>query len=237
MSKKTKHSNAAIIDFKAYTFFTQSIGMSVEDIIVMGNVATGKSHIAKVLKHNLLNVVMYPEFIHNDTFAMEMLARRFKNRVSALTFQNFILDKWKLFYEKNKDKEGIRLYERLPDDAVKIFAKMSLTPNEYAIQTERLTELNKLLPSYDDMHNENCTWIRYENNFTKDLTPLISAVKDAGTKFVVVEVRSKTAFDNYKYRDRKEEFYTEYEISELQKVYNTFADEHIRRIGCNVYEM
>ena len=87
------------------------------------------------------------------------------------------------------------------------------------------------------MYCDNCTWIRYENNFTKDLTPLIEAVKSAKTKYVVIEVRSSTAFENYKHRNRKEEFYTLEEIEHLQKLYDEFTAKQIARIGCDVIDM
>lgn len=205
------------------------------EVIVTGNVATGKSHLTKVLQHNLCNVILYPEFIYKDAFAMEMLARRFAGTITALTFQNFILDKWELYQKQNEGIEGIRVYERLPDDAVKVFAKLSLSPIEYHLQKERLKKLS--LPSYKDMYCDNCTWIRYENNFTKDLTPLIEAVKSAKTKYVVIEVKSSTAFENYKQRNRKEEFYTLEEIEHLQKLYDEFTAKQVARIGCSVIDM
>lgn len=204
----------------------------LQHIIVTGNVAVGKSHISKILKYQFKDIVIYPEFIYNDTFAMELLQRRFKNTVSALTFQNFILDKWELYQTKNATATGIKIYERLPDDAVKVFAKLSLNENEYEIQKERLKLLK--LPSYKDMNKTNCTWIRYENNFTKELTPLIEAVKSTTTEFCVIEVRSKTAFENYKHRNRKEEYYTFEEIEQLQQLYNEFTERQIKRIGCEI---
>ena len=204
----------------------------LQHIIVTGCVAVGKSHISKILKYQFKDVVMYPEFIYKDAFAMELLHRRFNNTVSALTFQNFILDKWLLYQHENETATGIKIYERLPDDAVKVFAKLSLNEDEYKIQEERLKLLK--LPSYDDMNKTNCTWIRYENNFTKDITPLIEAVKSTATEFCVIEVRSKTAFENYKHRNRKEEYYTFEEIEQLQQLYNEFTESQIKRIGCEV---
>ena len=208
----------------------------MEHIIVMGNVATGKSHLTKVLQYNLHHkIVLYPEFINDDAFAMEMLRRRFAGTVSALTFQNFIMDKWVENKKLNEGKEGICMYERLPDDAVKVFAKLSLSVPEYAIQKQRLKDLEML--SYKDMNKDNCTWIRYENNFTKDLSPLIETVNSMKTKYVVIEVRSETAFNNYLHRNRREEFYTKDEIEQLQKLYNSFAERQLMEIGCELIEL
>ena len=208
----------------------------MEVIVVLGNVAVGKSHLTKVLMYNLhKDIVLYPEFIYDDSFAMEMLRRRFEGTVSAVTFQNFILDKWEYYYECNKDRSGIKLFERLPDDAVKIFAKSAMDEDEYKLQKKRLEKLD--LPSYKDMNKENCTWIRYENNFTKDLTPLIEKVSSVETKYVVVEVRSETAYKNYRHRNRKEEFYTQEQIAGLQVAYNEFCEKQIERIGCEVIAM
>ena len=180
-------------------------------------------------------IVLYPEFIYEDSFAMEMLRRRFEGTVSALTFQNFILDKWRYYSTINDGKVGIKLFERLPDDAVKIFAKMALNDDEYKLQKKQLGQLHIL--SYKDMTADNCTWIRYENNFTKDLTPLVDTVAASKTKYVVIEVRSETAYKNYQHRHRKEEFYTKAEIANMQILYNKFCEKQIARIGCRVIAM
>lgn len=204
-------------------------------INVCGNVATGKSHISKILQYAFDETVIYPEFIYHDPVAMEILKRRFDGRISALTFQNFILDKWMWMEKENMGKTGVKIFERLPDDAVKIFAKMSLTPEDYKQHKLRLKDIH--LPSYKDMNSTNCTWIRYENNFTKDIKPLIDLVKSLKSEYIVIEVHSRTAFENYKYRNRKEEHYTLDEISQLQEAYDAFCDKQIKRIGCDVIDM
>ena len=123
-------------------------------IIVTGNVAAGKSWILNQLQSLYPNASIYPEFINNDELALAILKRRFNNTISTLTFQNFIMDKW-VIHSKLHQSE-INIYERLPDDAVEVFAKAFLNEEEYKTQEHRLKELT-MLPSYKDMNSDNCT--------------------------------------------------------------------------------
>ena len=209
----------------------------MEHLIVTGNVATGKSFITEIILHSFEDVVLYPEFIYQDSFAMELMKRKFQNKLSALTFQNYILDKWCLNIKMNESMSGIKLYERLPDDAVKIFAKLYLNKSEYMIQKERLKQINLNVPSYHHMNKLNCTWIRYSNEWDRDINELIKLIKTIKTKFVVIEVKSKSAFDNYRHRNRQEEFYTLEEINKLQEIYDEFTEKQVMKIGCEIIEM
>ena len=212
----------------------------LKHIIINGSVAVGKSHLQKVLTYNLKkHPRVYHEFIHKDSTAMEIMRRRFAGEISALTFQNFILDKW--FEELKKEASDINIYERLPDDAVEVFAHMSLSDEEYAFQLKRLEQLRGKLPSYKDMKAENTIWIRYDNKFTNSINPLIETIEkyleDEKTVYIVLEVLSSTAYANYRLRNRKEEFYTPEDLERLYETYKVYTDSKIKEIGCEVIDM
>lgn len=209
-------------------------------IVINGSVAVGKSHLQKVLTYNLsTHPRVYHEFIHNDPTALEIMRRRFAGEISALTFQNFILDKW--FMELKRPADKINVYERLPDDAVEVFAHMSLDEDEYVFQLKRLEQLRGKLPSYKDMNAENTIWIRYDNKFTNSTNSLIETIEkyidDDKTVYIVLEVLSSTAYANYRLRNRKEEFYTPEDLEYLYETYKVYTDSKIKEIGCEVIEL
>lgn len=209
--------------------------MSV-DIVVTGSVATGKTYLQNALRESFPDAKLYPEFIYQDSFALEILRRRFRREVSALTFQNFILDKWDLLAQKERG-DGIAIYERLPDDAVEVFSKMSLTPEEYTLHEKWLSRIPIL--SYKDMHADDTVWIVYENRFDKPIAPLISLVKEYmhTRKHIVIEVQSSTSYDNYKHRNRKGEDYTPEELEILYNKYLEYTALKRDIIGCQVINM
>lgn len=207
----------------------------MKHIIINGSVAVGKSHIQKVIAYSFHNPRIYHEFIEGDSTALEILRRRFAGEISALTFQNFILDKWER--ELKTSPGEVNIYERLPDDAVEVFAVSSLPEDEYAIQTKRLESFRSRLPSYKDMTMENCLWIRYDNKFTNSLQPLIDLITKSDKEYIVIEVLSSTAYANYRLRNRKEEFYTSEDLEKMYENYGKYTDRLISEIGCEVIEM
>ena len=210
--------------------------MSSLEIIINGSVAVGKSHLQKVILNHFINEhpVLYPEFIYEDSVAMELLKRRFQGTISALTFQNFILDKWELLQKQTPGK--INIYERLPDDAVEVFSNMALTEKEFEYHKERLEKLT--VPKYSDMNKDNAIWIRYDNDFKRSINPLLEKLDElyqsGKYKYVIVEVLSKTAYENYKHRNREGEIYTPEELTLLYEVYGRYTTRKIKEIGCEL---
>ena len=192
-------------------------------IIVTGNVAAGKSWILNQLQSLFPNASIYPEFINNDELALAILKRRFNNTISTLTFQNFIMDKW-VIHSKLPQSE-VNIYERLPDDAVEVFAKAFLNEEEYKTQEHRLEELT-MLPSYKDMNSDNCTWIKYNNDpLNSNINTLISQIKLITTEFLVIEVTSPNYYQNYLMRNRDGERYSKEDLDTIDKMYQVYTKE------------
>ena len=189
--------------------------------IITGNVAAGKSWILRHLEELFPNASVYPEFIHNDEVALAILKRRFNNTISGLTFQNFIMDKWVL--NSKLPQSEINIYERLPDDAVEVFAKAFLTNEEYIIQEKRLNEL-RMLPSYKDMNTNNCTWIRYNNDpLNSNINALIDELKLIDSEFVVIEVTSPNYYSKYIMRNREGERYSQKDLDAIEEMYKVYT--------------
>ena len=215
------------------------------NVIINGSVATGKSYIQSLLISHFQSLnystSLFPEFIYNDPTALSLLSRRFhapNPLISPLTFQNFILDKWEYTYQ-NQSRSQINIFERLPDDAVEVFSKLTLPPTLYNYHLERLQSLT--LPKYSDFTPTNTIWIIYENSFNKSTVPLtdrltsiistISQNKTSPIRNIVVEVRSQTSYENYKYRNRSGEIYTPEQLEELYEIYLQYTQSKIAEIN------
>lgn len=206
------------------------------DIVISGSVATGKTYIQEALKAYFKDIDLYPEFIYEDGIALEILRRRFRNECSAMTLQSFILDKWTQLSKKKRTKR-IAIYERLPDDAIEVFSKMSLNANEYKLH-ENWLEHTPIL-SYKDMKANNTIWVIYENSFEKPITKLIEMIDSYSHnyRYIVIEIHSKSSYDNYKHRNRDGEFYTPEELTALYEAYLVYMKNKREEIGCLVVEM
>ena len=211
--------------------------MDMTDIVISGSVATGKSTVMKALVDHLkdLDVQVYHEFIYNDPFAQEVLRKRMRGEISALTFQNFILDKW--FQLELIPRKSINIYERLPDDAVEVFAQSSLMPDEYGIQLRRLNELS--FPKYTDMNKSNCIWIDYTNEIGKDMSSMLSTVSSMIGKYryIVISIKSPSNYENFKKRNREGEFYTPEQLAKLYERYDEYMLSKNKLIECKTIDM
>ena len=200
--------------------------------IITGNVAAGKTWILEQLKQLFPTAAIYPEFIHNDEVALAILKRRFNNTISTLTFQNFIMDKWVI--NAQTPHADINIYERLPDDAVEVFAKAFLNDYDYQTQVNRLTELASI-PSYRDMNSTNCTWIRYNNDpMNSNIKSLLETIQTLTTEFVVIEVTSPNYYANYLLRNREGERYSKEDLEIIDAMYQKYT-KHLRDMIKPVY--
>lgn len=223
------------------------------NVIITGAVAVGKTHTQEQIIYHLNETVgdkcvLYPEFVYNDSLANELVVKRFThdiNRISPLTFQNYIMDKWEYYAKLNPfDESKFNIFERLPEDAVEIFAKLSLNELEYQTQVIRLEDIKKILPiSYYTMNKDDTVWITYNNNWitgNDNINKLFEVLDDIITerkvKNIIIEIRSDTAYKNCQIRNRKgEEHYTKDDIETLVEVYNTYMNSILNNIHCKQY--
>ena len=91
-------------------------------------------------------------------------------KISAATFQNFIIDMWIMMFKENKydelgDKLIINVFERLPHDAVYCFAREQVgkSMTEYEFQTI-VDKYDDLVDALDIPVYENCNLKRVTND-------------------------------------------------------------------------
>lgn len=108
------------------------------NLVITGTVGVGKSTICEVLYNTLspiLNVKSYPEFINvkynNVNVGTQIFEMKVNNVISAFTFQSYILDIWDYLLKQNCYNQSnincnFNIFERLPEDSVRCFAKLSL---------------------------------------------------------------------------------------------------------------
>ena len=139
------------------------------NLVITGTVGVGKSTICEILYNTLspiLNVKSYPEFINvkynNVNIGTQMFKMKVNNVISAFTFQSYILDIWDYLlkqncYNQSKVNCNFNIFERLPEDSVKCFARLSfenrdMTQGEYDSLARKHKYLVKKyrLPNYNN---------------------------------------------------------------------------------------
>lgn len=205
-------------------------------IIFTGSVAVGKTYVQnkvqEFLQLNNNNYTLYPEFIHEDPVGLKLLSMRFENLISASTLQNYIIDKWFVVAEQQKNNiSPISLYERLPEEAVEVFSKLFVSEEELNVHRKRIAEVP--LPKYKDMNSKNCLWIKFTNDVNSDkINDLLKTIAKYMYlyKYIVIEVLSKTAYENFKKRSRKGENYSFDDLMNLSNEYAKYTHTLIGKI-------
>ena len=205
-------------------------------LIFTGSVAVGKTYVQnkvqEFLNLNDKEYTLYPEFIHEDPVGLKLLSMRFENLISASTLQNYVIDKWFLIAEQNKNKHSaISLYERLPEEAVEVFSKLFVSSKELAVHRARIAEVP--LPKYKDMNSKNCLWIKFVNDiYVNKINKLLEVIAKYlySYEYIVIEVLSKTAYDNFKKRSREGENYSFEDLMDLSTEYDKYTQKLTNQI-------
>lgn len=201
-------------------------------IIVTGAVAVGKSFIINLITEwfGEESIYLLPEFIHDDVIGQKLLKKCFKEDISSLTLQSYVMDKWLYNIKKSLNKasaDKIKLYERLPIDAYEIFSN-SLSTSGKECLCEVLSKIDKIGYSDYTFPPEETLWIRYHNSLTKDNSSNLKALLNANIKsksYIVIEITSETPFQNYLRRARRGEVYSEETIKGIYNEYENFLSD------------
>ena len=208
------------------------------NIVLNGSVAVGKSTLMKRLLEIMPEIFVFPEFIDENlilsteeerTESLNLLNERFNGNLNPYVLQDHILKRWEDYSERSKtiDRSRPRLFERLPDDSVEVFAKPIVTDDEYTQLQLHLVRVNRTLPSYHSMKGENTIWIDYHNHFTeKSVREVADLVKKYSTsmKNCVINIMNDHNYENYIRRGRTEEKYTPDSMSDLNERYAVYLN-------------
>ena len=201
-------------------------------IIVTGAVAVGKSFLINLITEwfGPNSIVLFPEFIHEDELGQALLKKSFEGKVSPITLQSYVMDKWLVNAKKNlapEHKDKIKLFERLPIDAYEIFSS-SLSEAGKTSQREQLKLISELIPVDYDFQHDKTLWIRYHNSLSHDNSEeLKSQLKSSIGKYeyIVIEITSDSPFLNYLRRSRRGEKYSEESINSICDTYSVFLSQ------------
>ena len=173
--------------------FTNSLSSLENDdfkynIVITGTVGSGKSTLCEYLSYVLscakIDVNAYPEFLYIDSNVSNCILRdRFDGKISLLTFQSYILDKWENILKINHNKKGIHIFERCVDDSVICFSNIAnklndITDEELYLLYNRSKNINTRYnaPSYFNS-NINFTELK-SNDIIKNLNDILTIIID-----------------------------------------------------------
>lgn len=155
------------------------------NLIITGSVGAGKSTISEILSNILelkcgINVKKYTEYLNSEKISKKLFELRMNNVISALTFQNFILDIWEKNLIKNEfGNTNINIFERLPYDSVKCFALENLnngllTDDEYKILEKHYQHI---IEKYNVPEYKNCECcVVYNDILSKTINDIIKII-------------------------------------------------------------
>ena len=216
-------------------------GIKLMNIILTGSVAVGKSNLMRRLKEEIDKLFVFPEFIDENLIlstedekqlSLEMLRKRFSGEITPYELQDYILQRWDDYAQRGKriDRSRPRLFERLPDDSVEVFALPIISADEFTQLKLHLIRTNRTLPSYHLMRGCRTIWIDYENSFNEEKErEIVKIVKKAltdGLENCIINIRSpgNRNYDNYLHRGRTEEHYSSDEMKILNARYSAYTE-------------
>ena len=155
--------------------------LSNYQLAIDGSISSGKStsleHLLKlfkdVLKENTLQVV--PEYLNAEPIIGPMLLDKFITKeITNSTFQNFILDCYHSTVKGLNEKFQLRLFERIPDDSILIFANLTNYNTPEDLDEFALYHLYNKMIKYDHLDN----YPSYLDNETKFIKIQSCSVED-----------------------------------------------------------
>ena len=203
---------------------------------VSGPIAAGKSTLLQIL-YSLFNkykfkIGILPEYINSDPeIGSELLDRFIKKDITNATFQNYILDVYKNSYLQIDNDINILMMERVPDDAILIFANITNcnTPEDMNEQT-LFALYNKMLdydkrygfPSYLNDETEYITYFGNVNDIIINVIDIIAQdVKNkVKSRIIGLKADEKISASRIKKRGRVEEL--NYDINYLRQISHAY---------------
>ena len=217
------------------------------NIVLSGSVAVGKSTLMRKLKEEIDTLFIFPEFIDENLIlstedekrkSLELLKKRFNGEIEPYELQEYILQRWDEYADRGAriDKNRPRLFERLPDDSVEIFALPIVSSDEYTQLKLHLIRTNRKLPSYHSMKGEKTIWINYENTFNlskeDEIVKIIKKARSSGMENVIINIyiTGVRNYENYVKRGRTEERYSLESMKSLNERYFAYMTQILAEI-------
>lgn len=208
------------------------------NLVITGTVGSGKSTLCEYLLYILtcakIDVNTYPEFLYIDSNVSNCILRdKFDRKISLLTFQSYILDKWENILKINHNKKGVHIFERCVDDSVICFSNIAnklndITDEELYTLFNRCKNINSRYdaPSYFNS-NINFTELK-SNDIIKNLNDILMIIIDdvhnkIETRIIGLSVSDNESKNRINIRNRNGE------LSYSEDVIHTY-NKHYRRL-------
>ena len=218
--------------------------------VIDGAISSGKSTLLQLM-YNLFTsrdfkIINMPEYLNVEpVIGPKLLSKYISTEITNSTFQNFILDVYRSEYVRHKNENcNIMFFERIPDDAILIFANITNRnhPEDLNEQTlfalyNKLLEYNKMcnFPSYRDSKTQFSHVIGdIEDKIFSIFDIIVNDIKQGINKRIIgLSTDLKTSLSRIKRRGRIEEL--NYDVNYLQAIINAY--EKIYKIKELNYEM
>ena len=212
------------------------------NLIITGTLGVGKTTIislaCNILKYNHIPVNRYLEYINYNNVGRDLFQMKMNKKVSAFTFQNYILDIWDTLLTENdyKNSIGINIFERIPYDAVYCFSQKehetgNITDSEFNLIVERykyIINKHNMFEYSDD--------IKYTKIINNDISEtigelfntIITDIKNGVTKrCICLDIENKELYyERLGIRNRSDEDkYTRQILNDYKKYYSNKFDD------------
>ena len=208
------------------------------NVVISGCIGAGKSTcldmMAYLLEQTGKPVNSLPEFV-NMHLGIDILKERIEDKISCLTFQSFILDR---YLQNELSKNKINLLERLPDESVLCFCLENfisgqITEDELNVLWKKAGRIDKEkeFPSYREKHvvtiieKTDINEILQEigKNMRRDIKH--HASKEPLTHIFMLRIDSELSIQRVLFRDRDgEKYYTPEYITRICEIYNRLIE-------------
>ena len=211
------------------------------NLIITGTLGVGKTTTIQlvnyILKYNHIPVNRYLEYINYNNVGRDLFQMKMNQKVSAFTFQNYILDIWDTLLTENDyaHSTGINIFERIPHDAVYCFSQKeyqngNISESEYSIIVERYKNIIKKHGMFEYSDD-----IKYSNIINNDINDTIDEIfkiitediqKGVTKRCICLDIKDKELYySRLGIRNRTDEDkYTQQVLNDYKKYYSSKFD-------------
>ena len=205
---------------------------------VSGPIAAGKSTLLQILyslfNKNKFKIGILPEYINSDPkIGSELLDRFIKKDITNATFQNYILDVYRNSYLQIDKDINILMMERVPDDAILIFANITNCNTPEDMNEQTLFALYNKMIDYDKKYgfpsyfNNETEYITYFGNIDDIIINVIDIIasdikNNVKSRIIGLKADEKISVSRIKKRGRVEEL--NYDINYLRQISHAYNE-------------
>lgn len=210
------------------------------NLVITGSIGVGKSTISeiiyKIVSFHILNMRAYPEYLnikykgnYPGQIMFEMLMDK---KISAFTFQSFVLDCWNSLFVQNEynKRNNFNVMERLPFDALDCFTKgnKNISEVEQELLSNRYNDSKTIIGFIDYDNCEKIVLNNYNlNRCIQDIINIIIEDLESGVKnrAVCLKIDENDYIRRMKMRGREGE--DKYDLNILRK-YNKYYEDKFK---------